>query len=101
MNDGVCLRHVSWNVFDDISYCRSIATKKGTREMKKIVFYCGVNVETGDAYVRNAPEYLAMSNEERFNALSSIVTELCQEMVFVYEQLNTQETSLEGPKTAQ
>jgi hypothetical protein len=69
--------------------------------MKRIVFYCGVNVETGDAYVRNAPEYLAMTNEERFNALSSIVTELCQEMVFVYEQLNTQETSLEGPKTAQ
>lgn len=69
--------------------------------MKKIVFYCGVNVETGDAYVRNAPEYLAMTNEERLNALTSIVAELCQEMVFVSEQLNTQETSLEGPKTAQ
>jgi hypothetical protein len=69
--------------------------------MKKIVFYCGVNDKTGDAYVRNAPEYLAMTNEERLNALTSIVAELCQEMVFVSEQLNTQETSLEGPKTAQ
>jgi hypothetical protein len=69
--------------------------------MKKIVFYCGVNDNTGDAYVRNAPEYLAMTNEERLNALTSIVAELCQEMVFVSEQLSTQETSLEGPKTAQ
>ena len=69
--------------------------------MKRIVFYCGVNVETGDAYVRNAPEYLAMTNEERFNAISLIVTELCQELKFVYAQLNTQETSLEGPKILQ
>lgn len=69
--------------------------------MKKIVFYCGVNVKTGDAYVRNAPEYLAMTNDERFEALSSICLELCQEMKFVYEQIKSQETSLEGPKTAQ
>jgi hypothetical protein len=67
--------------------------------MKRIVFYCGVNVENGDAYVRNAPEYLAMNNEERFEALSSIVQELCQELKFVYEQIKTQETSLEGPKS--
>jgi hypothetical protein len=67
--------------------------------MKRIVFYCGVNVETGDAYVRNAPEYLAMNNEERFEALSSIVFELCQELKFVYEQIKTQDTSLEGPKS--
>jgi len=69
--------------------------------MKKIVFYCGVNAETGDAYVRNAPEYLAMTNEERFNAISSIVTELCHELKFVHNQLNTQETALEGPETLQ
>ena len=69
--------------------------------MKRIVFYCGVNVETGDAYVRNAPEYLTMTNEERFNALSSVVTELCQELRFVYAQLNTSETALEGPETLQ
>lgn len=69
--------------------------------MKKIVFYCGVNLETGDAYVRNAPEYLAMTNNERFEALSSIVMELCQEMKFVYDQIKTQETSSEGPKTPQ
>ena len=31
--DGLCLRNVSWDVFDDIGYCRWIATKKGTREM--------------------------------------------------------------------
>jgi len=61
--------------------------------MKRIVFYCGVNVETGDAYVRNAPEYLGMTNEERFKALSSIVTELCQELRFVHSQINSQETS--------
>jgi hypothetical protein len=67
--------------------------------MKRIVFYCGVNVETGDAYVRNAPEYLAMNNEERFEALSSIVQELCQELKFVHEQIRTQDTSLEGPKS--
>ena len=35
INNGICLRHVSWNVFDDIDYCRWIATKKGTREMTK------------------------------------------------------------------
>jgi len=69
--------------------------------MKKIVFYCGVNDKTGDAYVRNAPEYLAMNNKERFEALSSIVLELCQELKFVHEQIKTQETSLEGPATPQ
>jgi hypothetical protein len=67
--------------------------------MKRIVFYCGVNVETGDAYVRNAPEYLAMNNEERFEALSAIVQELCQELKFVYEQIKTQETSSAGLKS--
>jgi hypothetical protein len=67
--------------------------------MKRIVFYCGVNVETGDAYVRNAQEYLAMNNEERFEALSAIVQELCQELKFVHEQIKTQDTSLEGPKS--
>jgi len=69
--------------------------------MKKIVFYCGVNSETNDTYVRNAPEYLAMTNEERFNALSSIMIELCQELQFVHNQINTQETSLKGPKILQ
>lgn len=64
--------------------------------MKKIVFYCGVNDKTGDAYVRNAPEYLAMTNEERFAALSSIMIELCQELQFVHNQLNIQETSSKG-----
>jgi len=67
--------------------------------MKRIVFYCGVNVETGDAYVRNAPEYLAMTNEERINALSSIINELSQELRFVSAQLNTQETASAGPKS--
>jgi hypothetical protein len=61
--------------------------------MRKIVFYCGVNNKTGEAYVRNAPEYLAMTNQERFEALSSIITELCQEIRFVHEQISTQETS--------
>jgi hypothetical protein len=69
--------------------------------MKRLVFYCGVNTDTGDAYVRNAPEYLAMTNEERINALSSIVNELSQELRFVSAQLNTQETASEGPETLQ
>lgn len=69
--------------------------------MRKIVFYCGVNNKTGEAYVRNAPEYLAMTNQERFEALSSIITELCQEIRFVHEQIKTQETSLKGPNFLQ
>ena len=36
MNNGLRLRYVSWNVFDDIDYCRWIATKKGTREMSQL-----------------------------------------------------------------
>lgn len=64
--------------------------------MKKIVFYCGINNKTGEAYVRNAPEYLAMDNQERFDALCSIITELCQEIRFVHEQISTQETSSKG-----
>lgn len=65
--------------------------------MKKIVFYCGINNKTGEAYVRNAPEYLAMTNQERFDALCSIISELCQEIKFVHEQISTQETSSKGP----
>jgi hypothetical protein len=37
VNNGLRLRNVGWNVFDDISYCRSIATKKGTREMRDLI----------------------------------------------------------------
>jgi hypothetical protein len=32
-NNGFRLRNVSWNVFDNIGYCRWIAIKKGAREM--------------------------------------------------------------------
>lgn len=64
--------------------------------MKRIVFYCGVLTDTGEVYVRNAPEYLAMSNVERVIALTGLIAELSQELEFVSNQINNQETSSRG-----
>ena len=69
--------------------------------MKKIVLYCGILKDdsvgfTGEVYVRNAPEYLAMSNVERVIALTGLIAELSQELEFVSNQINNQETSSRG-----
>lgn len=66
--------------------------------MEKIVFYCGTLMNesvktTGEVYVRNAPEYLCMTNEERVMVLTGLIAELSQELEFVARQLNAQETS--------
>lgn len=61
--------------------------------MKKIVFYCGVETTSGGVYVRNAPEYLAMTNTERIAVLTGIIAELSQEVEFVSRQVSSQETS--------
>lgn len=64
--------------------------------MKRIVFYCGVETTSGDVYVRNAPEYLAMENSERLAVLTGFIAELSQEVEFVAEQISNQGTALEG-----
>ena len=74
--------------------------------MKKIVLYCGIIKDdsvgfTGEVYVRNAPEYLAMSNVERVIALTGLIAELSQELEFVSNQINNQETSSKGPRIPQ
>jgi len=66
--------------------------------MKKIVLYCGALVDesvgfTGEVYVRNAPEYLAMSNIERVVALTGLIAELSQELEFVSRQISNRGTS--------
>lgn len=61
--------------------------------MKKIIFYCGVETTSGGVYVRNAPEYLAMTNSERIAVLTGIIAELSQEVEFVSRQVSSQGTS--------
>jgi hypothetical protein len=51
---------------------------------------------TGEVYVRNAPEYLDMTNEERIVILTGLIAELSQELEFVSNQINNQETSSKG-----
>jgi hypothetical protein len=75
--------------------------------MKRIVMYCGALLDdesvrvTGEVYVRNAPEYLDMTNEERVVVLTGLIAELSQELDFVVKQLNAQETSSEALSLAQ
>lgn len=69
--------------------------------MKRIVFYCGVLTDTGEVYVRNAPEYLAMTNSERIGVLTGLIAELSQELEFVSRQVSNQGISSEGPRIPQ
>lgn len=69
--------------------------------MKRIVFYCGVLTDTGEVYVRNAPEYLAMTNSERIGVLTGLIAELSQELEFVATQVSSQGISSEGPRIPQ
>ena len=63
--------------------------------MKKIVFYCGVETTSGEVYIRNAPEYLAMNDLERVVVLTGLIAELSQELEFVSRQVSSQGTSSE------
>ena len=68
--------------------------------MKRIIFYCGAlinefDVFTGEVYVRNAPEYLAMTDEERVVALTGLIAEMSQELEFVSRQISSRGTSSE------
>lgn len=69
--------------------------------MKRIVFYCGVLTDTGEVYVRNAPEYLAMTNSERIGVLTGLIAELSQELEFVSRQVSNQGISSEGLRIPQ
>jgi hypothetical protein len=69
--------------------------------MKRIIFYCGAlmsesDVFTGEVYVRNAPEYLAMTDEERVVALTGLIAEMSQELEFVSRQISSRGTSSKG-----
>ena len=70
--------------------------------MKRIVMYCGALLDdesvrvTGEVYVRNAPEYLDMTNEERVVVLTGLIAELSQELEFVSRQISSQETASKG-----
>ena len=70
--------------------------------MKRIVLYCGALMDkesvrvTGEVYVRNAPEYLDMTNEERIVILTGLIAELSQELEFVSRQVSNQGTSSRG-----
>lgn len=61
--------------------------------MKKIVFYCGVETTSGEVYIRNAPEYLAMNDLERVVVLTGLIAELSQELEFVSRQISSRGTS--------
>jgi hypothetical protein len=64
--------------------------------MKRIVFYCGVLTDTGEVYVRNAPEYLSLTDPERVAVLTGLIAELSQELEFVSRQISNQGISLGG-----
>jgi hypothetical protein len=70
--------------------------------MKRIVLYCGAIMDnesvrvTGEVYVRNAPEYLDMTNEERLVILTGLIAELSQELEFVSRQVSGQGTASRG-----
>jgi hypothetical protein len=60
-----------------------------SENMKKIVFYCGVEGDQSDcAYVRNGREYIAMTDVERLAALSGIIALLTQELEFVASRIS-------------
>jgi hypothetical protein len=61
--------------------------------MKRIVFYCGVLTDTGEVYVRNAPEYLAMTDPERVSVLTGLIAEMSQELEFVSRMISNREIS--------
>lgn len=64
--------------------------------MKRIVFYCGMLTDTGEVYVRNAPEYLALNDAQRIEVLTGLIAELSQELEFVSRQISNPKTSLTG-----
>lgn len=70
--------------------------------MRKIVFYCGVEGDAlENAYVRNAREYLAMTDEERIAALTGIIAELTHELKFVASRVTLQKSASEHQSPAQ
>ena len=64
--------------------------------------YCGALMDdesvrvTGEVYVRNAPEYLDMTNEERVVVLTGLIAELSQELEFVSRQISSRGTASGG-----
>lgn len=69
--------------------------------MKRIVFYCGMLTDTGEVYVRNAPEYLALDDAQRVSVLTGLIAELSQELEFVSRQVSSRGISSEGLRIPQ
>ena len=61
--------------------------------MKRIVFYCGYETDTGEVYVRNASEYLALDDPQRVLVLTALIAEMTQELEFVSRMISNRETS--------
>jgi hypothetical protein len=57
---------------------------------KKIVFYCGIDVNNNGVYVRNGKDYLSMHNRERMDVLSRLIAELNHELNFVVKQVTAE-----------
>ena len=76
-------------------------------DMKRIVFYCGVYADDDNdigVYVRNAKEYLCMTDPERVAVLTGLIAEFSQELEFVSRQIsraNNPGISSEGPRIPQ
>jgi hypothetical protein len=87
-------------------FCKLFALSEGYA-MKRIIFYCGAHLDNesvrfaGGVYVRNAPEYLDMTNEERIKVLTGVIAELSHELEFVAKQVSGQGTASAGREILQ
>ena len=72
--------------------------------MKKIVFYCGVNDQTGNAYFRNAPHFLSLEDHERIAVLSKVIAELTNHLEYTVKRVTDatiQEIQTKHPRVAE